>query len=130
MAYRFPIWRRDEHRAARGALERLLKAAPRGRPAPGKGEAPAAFPGKGSVGRVAIALQHAFEVDRDDLTQAGGGAAGLPVINGVSTGPVAGPEVALLGFAVAAAQVGYRRFIDPHIASAHDSGADGFVDGF
>ena len=36
----------------------------------------------------------------------------------------------MLGFSVAGAQVGYRRFIHLHIASAHDSGADGFVDGF
>ena len=54
---------------------------------------------------------------------------GLPVIDGVAAGPVAGPEVALLGFPIAGTELGDGCFIYLKIAATHDSGADHFIDG-
>jgi hypothetical protein len=48
---------------------------------------------KGVVGGVAIALDFAGEVDRDDLLQAGGSAARVPGKDGVGAGAMAGPKI-------------------------------------
>ena len=77
--------------------------------------------GKGVVGGVAIALDVAGEVDGDDLLQAGGGAAGLPGIDGVGAGAMAGPKITELGLAVAGLEVADRRFVDLHIAARQDA---------
>ena len=82
----------DEVRSAAALGVGLEELAPHVRPTAGQFDLRAAAR-KGVVGGVAIALDLAGEVDRDDLLQAGGGAAGLPGKDGVGAGTMAGPKI-------------------------------------
>ena len=93
-------------------------------PAGGEGDAAVTAFGKRWIGRVAVALHGAAEVGGDDVIKARCGSAGGPGVGGVGSGSFAGPEVALLGLAVAGAQILDGCLVDLHIASGHDAGVD------
>ena len=57
--------------------------------------------GKAVVGFVTVALDHPAKVHGDDLLQAGGGTAGLPMEDDISTWGMTGPKVAQLGLSMA-----------------------------
>ena len=113
---------------ARCRCEGFVELAPGVRPASGQPDVSCAAFGEGGVGAVAVALEGAGEVGGDDFIQARGGAAGLPVKEHAAAGPAIGPEVALLGFAVAGFEIADGCFIDLDVTACHHSGAHRFVD--
>ena len=94
----------------------------------GNGAARRALPGEGRVSGVTITLHDALPVRRQDRLQALGGTAGLPVEDGISSGPRTGPQIAEFGLAMAGLQIPDRRFVDLHIAAREHLGAKGLVD--
>ena len=109
-------------------FEGFMELAPGVRPAAGEGDLAGPAVGEGGIGAVAVALHGAGKVDGDDVIQTRGGAAGLPVKKHVAAGPAVSPEITLAGLAVTGREIADRRFIDLHIATGHDSGADRLVD--
>jgi len=91
----------DEGAGARGLSQGVHEAAPRVGHAAGQhddGIGPfGAPPGKGRIGAVAIALDEAPPVVRNDCVQTRGAAAGVPGEKGVAPGPVHGPQITLKG---------------------------------
>lgn len=85
--------------------------------------------GKAAISRVAVALNGAAKVGRNDLLQARSGSAGGPVIKDFAPRPTAGPQIALFGLAVSGFQVVDRCFIHLHITVGEHTGANVFVDG-
>ena len=83
---------------------------------------------EGGVGAVAVALEDAAPVSRDEAREAVSGAAGVPGKDGVALGFGADPEVALLGRAVAGREVFYASFVHLHVAVFEHVGVDRFVD--
>jgi len=95
----------EPSRHFRGGLAGVVKFAPHMGQAAGEHDRLAAAPGEAVVGFVAIALQDAAEVHRDDLLQARRGTTGLPMKEDIAARDPTGPEVTELGFPVAAREI-------------------------
>jgi hypothetical protein len=81
--------------------------------------------GKAGIGSVAVALDGAAKIDRDDLFQARRRAAGFPMEDDVAAGTRGRPQAPHFRGAVARLQVRDGRLIDLHVTAPHDAGADG-----
>ena len=99
------------------------------RPAPGQFNAVAPV-GKRAIRGVAVALDRAGKIHRDEVVQARGGAAGFPAVKHIAARPAARPQITLFGFPVPGFQIIHRGFIHLHISAAHHPGADLLVNGF
>ncbi len=84
--------------------------------------------GEAAIARIAVALDDATELDRDDFLHALGRAARLPVENDIAAGPVAYPQVAGSCFAVAGDEVFEGRFVHLDVAVPDDALVDFAVD--
>ena len=88
----------DPARDFRGGLTGVVKLAPHMSQAAREHDPVATAPGKAVIGFVAVALDGAAEVHGDDLVQASGRAARLPMEDDIAARSATGPEVTQLGF--------------------------------
>ena len=108
----------------------FVELAPHMRPTSGQFNGSVSLVGKGTVSGVTVALHGAGKINRDDVVQALGGTAGFPAVKHIASGAAARPQITLLGLSMSGLQIIHRRFVHLHIAAAHDSGADLFINGF
>ena len=118
---------------ARGAFEGLMDRASCVCPAAGQSDgrrsgASIVRANEGRVGAVAVGLQRAAKLRRDDRFQARGCAADGPRKEGIAIGARAAPKVSAPGLPVAGREVFDRRFVHLHVTAAEHPGADVFVD--
>ena len=86
------------------------------------------FVSVGSISPEAIALNHAVEVFGQAFAQTIMGPTGVPIIEGIASGSMIGPEVTLLGFTTARLKIFDGCFVDFDVASGEDFLADLLMD--
>lgn len=115
-------------RRARGLIERLMELAPHVRPAARQDDLAFVPPDECSVRAVAIALDGAAKIRGDDLLQAGGGAAGLPIEEHVAAWRAIRPQISFARFAMPRLQIVDGSFVRLHVTSSQNARADRIID--